>query len=258
MEIEMSGNLFVQGDGLRNFSQTHADIAAGLSQLTGAASAAGMETSHGAIASAVSAALGNVLGARDGTIQTTANSGSTISELLQKAAQMYEQGDEKGAAALKAAAEALQGGQGADAPEGSNAPGGPGSATSAAAVGGDMMGQLLGQLGQVGQMAAAAGAPLQALAQPLQQLPQQVMQGVQQAVQKAGQAGEKQVGEKVRDDPKEPVDPNAPGQDTGEPGADEPKHQAQAAPGEPTGTGRAPEPPQVERAEPAQTRPQAD
>jgi hypothetical protein len=84
------------------------------------------------------------------------------------------------------------------------------------------------------------------------------MQGVQQAVQKAGQAGEKQVGEKVRDDPKEPVDPNAPGQDTGEPGADEPKHQAEAAPGEPTGTGRAPEPPQVERAEPAQTRPQAD
>jgi hypothetical protein len=253
MEIEMSGNLFVQGDGLRNFSQTHADIAAGLSQLTGAAPAAGMETSHGAIASAVSAALGNVLGARDGTIQTTANSGSAISELLQKAAQMYEQGDEKGAAA----------------PEGSNAPGGPGSATSAAAVGGDMMGQLLGQLGQVGQMAAAAGAPLQALAQPLQQLPQQVMQGVQQAVQKAGQAGEKQVGEKVRDDPKEPVDPNAPGQDTGEPGADEPKHQAEAAPGEPThqaeaapgepiGTGRAPDLPRAERAEPAPTRPQAD
>lgn len=257
MEIEMSDNLFVEGDGLRNFSQTHADIAAGLSQLTGAAPAAGMETSHGAIASAVSTALGNVLGARDGTIQTTANSGSSISELLQKAARMYEQGDEKGAAALKAAAEALQGSQGADAPEGPSAPGGPGSATSAAAVGGDMMGQLLGQLGQVGQMAAAAGAPLQALAQPLQQLPQQVMQGVQQAVQKAGQAGEKQPGQ-ASGDPKEPVDPNAPGQDTGEPGADEPKHRAEAAPGTSTGTGRAPELPQVERAEPAPTRPQAD
>ena len=74
--------------------------------LTGAA--ADVEASHGAIASAVNAALGNVLGARDGTIQTTANSGSTISELLQKAAQMYEQGDEKGATALTAAAEALQ------------------------------------------------------------------------------------------------------------------------------------------------------
>ena len=29
----MSGNLFVQTDGLRNFSQTHADIAAGLSHV---------------------------------------------------------------------------------------------------------------------------------------------------------------------------------------------------------------------------------
>jgi hypothetical protein len=247
----MSGNLFVQTDGLRNFSQTHADIAAGLSQLTGAAvaGATSVETSHGPIAAAVSAALGNVLGARDGTIQTTANSGSAISELLQKAAQMYEQGDEKGAAELKAAAEALQGSQGANAPEGPGAPGGAGSATSAAAVGGDMMGQLLGQLGQVGQMAQAAGPRLQALAQPLQQ----VMQGVQQAVQKTSHAGEKAGG-----DPKEPADPSVPGQDTGEPGADEPKHRAEAGRGESTGTGRAPELPRTERAEPAQTRPQAD
>jgi Excreted virulence factor EspC, type VII ESX diderm len=103
----MSGNLFVQTDGLRNFSQTHADIAAGLSQLTGVA-ATGVETSHGPIAAAVSAALGDVLGARDGTIQTIANSGSTISDLLQKAAQMYQQGDEKGAATLKAAGAPLQ------------------------------------------------------------------------------------------------------------------------------------------------------
>ena len=36
----MTGNLFVQTDGLRTFSQAHADIAAGLSQLTGAAAPA--------------------------------------------------------------------------------------------------------------------------------------------------------------------------------------------------------------------------
>ena len=107
----MTGNLFVQTDGLRTFSQTHADIAAGLSQLIGAAApaAAGVETSHGPIASAVSAALGELLGARQGTIQTTATSGNTISELLQKAAQAYEQGDQKGAATLRAAAEAMEG-----------------------------------------------------------------------------------------------------------------------------------------------------
>ncbi len=53
------GNLFVQTDGVRNFSQTHADIAAGLSQLIGAdaPAAARVKTSHGPIASAVSAAL---------------------------------------------------------------------------------------------------------------------------------------------------------------------------------------------------------
>ena len=41
-------------------------------------------------------------------MQTTSTSGSTISELLQKAAQMYEQGDQKGVATLRAAAEALE------------------------------------------------------------------------------------------------------------------------------------------------------
>ena len=247
----MSGNLFVESDGLRNFSQTHADIAAGLSQLTGAAADVG--ASHGAIASAVNAALGNVLGARDGMIQTTAISGSTISELLQKAAQMYVQGDEKGADALKAAAAALQ--------EGANAPStrSPGSATSAAAAGGDMLGQLLGQLGQVGQMAAAAGAPLQALSQPLQQLPQQVMQGVQQAVQKAGQAGEPV-------DAKDAAhrDPAAPQRDSRDPASDQPQHRDEplqrdeTAPGESANAGRAPEPAQPERAHPARTRPQSD
>ena len=122
----MSGDpLYVQPDGVRSYSQIHDEVVAGLSQLMGAAApeAAGVQTSHGAIASAVSTALSTVLGSRQGTMQTTATSGSTISELLQKAAQMYEQGDQKGAATLRAAAEALEGASGTNASGGSGAPG---------------------------------------------------------------------------------------------------------------------------------------
>ena len=262
----MTGNLFVQTDGLRTFSQAHADIAAGLSQLTSAAAPAadGVETSHGPIASAVSAALGELLGARQGTIQTTATSGNTISELLQKAAQTYERGDQKGAETLRAAAEAIEG---TNAPGGSGAPGSPTAAGAAAAGAGgaesEMTGQMLSQLGQVGrqvgQMAQAAGAPLQALAQPLQQVPQQVMQGVQQASQAGGDL-------KTPGDPKVPGqgDPTAPDQDSRGPAHDEQQHRAgpaqlaEAAPREYAGSGREPELPRAERAELAQTRPQSD
>ncbi len=261
----MSGDaLYAHTDGVRSYSQIHDEVVAGLSQLMGAAApeAAGVQTSHGAIASAVSTALSTVLGSRQGTMQTTATSGSAISELLQKAAQMYDQGDQKGAATLKAAAEALEG---ADAPGGTGAPGGPaaagGTATStpaAGAAGGDMMGQMLGQLGQVGQqvgqMAQAAGAPLQALAQPLQQLPQQVMQGVQHAVQRASQSADKAVDAKDAGQ----ADPTAPQEDSRGAVSDEPRHRAGAAPGESANTGRAPEPPRTERAQPAPTRPLAD
>ncbi len=104
----MSEPLYVHPDGVRSYAQIHDEVVAALSQLIGAAApeAAGVQTSHGAIASAVSAALSGVLGTREGTLQATGTSGSTISELLQKAAQMYEHGDQKGAATLRAAAEA--------------------------------------------------------------------------------------------------------------------------------------------------------
>jgi hypothetical protein len=93
----MSDPLFVQPDGLRSYSQIHDEVVAGLSHLMGTAApeVAGVQTSHGAIASAVSTALSTVLGSRQATMQTTATSGSTISELLKKAAQMYEQGDQR-------------------------------------------------------------------------------------------------------------------------------------------------------------------
>jgi hypothetical protein len=260
----VSDPLFVQPDGVRSW-QIHDEVVAGLTQLMGDAApeAAGVQTTHGAIASAVSTALSTVLGSRQGTLQTTATSGSTISELLRRAAQMYEQGDQKGAATLKAAAEAFED---ANASGGTGAPGRPAAAGGTAAGapaagsgGGDVMGQMLGQLGQVGQqvgqMAQAAGAPLQALAQPLQQLPQQVMQGVQQAVQQASQSAEKTVDAEDAGQ----ADPTAPHQGSRGPVGDQPEHRDQAAAvGESANTGRAPEPPRTERAQPAPTRPQAD
>lgn len=154
------GPLFVQTDGLRTFSQTHGEIAAGVSQLLGGGTnVAGVETSHGQIAFAVQNALTGLLGARQGALQTTARSGDKIAELLQKAAAAYEKGDERSAAKLRAA-------------EASSGPSGAAGAMSAA----------LGQLGQLGQ---TGGGAVQSLTQGLQQIPQQVAQGVQQIVQAA-------------------------------------------------------------------------
>lgn len=115
------GPLFVQTEGLRQFSQTHTEIAAGLSQLVGgAATVAGVETSHGQIAFAVQNALGGLLAARQGTLETTAKSGDKIAELLRKAAAAYDNGDERSAGKLNAAIEEAGG------------PGGPASGGRAA------------------------------------------------------------------------------------------------------------------------------
>ncbi len=91
-------------------------------------------------------------------MQTTATSGNTIAELLKKAAQMYEQGDQQGAEKLRAAAEALRGTTGPQARSGPAAAGGRSdrrragaggqSGTSAASCGGEMVGQMLGQAGR--------------------------------------------------------------------------------------------------------------
>jgi hypothetical protein len=247
-----SDPLYVQPDGVRSYAQIHDQVASALSQVMGVATpeAVGVVSTHGPIASAVSTALGQVLGGRQGTLQATSTSAQTISELLQKAAEMYEQGDQQGAEKLKAAAEAIEGKQGGQ-PRNSGAPGSP---TSTGAGGGDVMGQMLGQLGQVGQqvgqMAQAVGAPLQGLAQPLQQVPQQVMQAVQQASQAAGKAADATGAAKG--------DSAAPQQDSRseETERHEPLHRAEAAPGDSANTGRAPETP--EHAKPAQTRPQTD
>jgi Excreted virulence factor EspC, type VII ESX diderm len=190
----MTGDLYVQPSGVRSISQVHDQVVSSLSQLTaGGAEATGVQNSHGTIASAVSTALSGVLGTRNGTLQTTATSGSSISDKLRQAAKEYEQRDQEGAEKLKAAAAALDGisggGQGA-APAGSPAASAAGGAPDAASSGGGaagMMGQLAGQAGQVvGQVSQAMGG----ITQGLGQLPGQVMQGVSQIVGQATQAAQ--------------------------------------------------------------------
>lgn len=172
------GPLSVHTDGLRQFSQTHSEIASGVSALlSGAPTAAGVEQTHGPIAMAVQNALNDVLGARSGSLKNTATSGDTIAGLLRKAAQMYDDGDRAGAEKMKATAEAMAAGQGAQ-----------GAGGGAGGVVGQLTGALtqavgsLGQLAQGGQQGGGAGGGLG-------QLPQQVMQGVQQIVQAATGAG---------------------------------------------------------------------
>lgn len=246
----MSDPLFVQPDGVRSYAQIHDGVVAGLSQLMGAAApeAAGVQTSHGAIASAVSTAFSSVLGDRQGTMQATSTSGSTISELLKKAAEMYEHGDQKGAATLTAAAEALDGPQTAGAAPGTVASG---------AGGGDMAGQMASQVGQpAGQLAQSIAPPLQGIAQGLQQVPQQLSQGAEQLARRG--AGAAPTGIPPTDPGRRPTS-NDRGQDDQKQRVPEvcpdPDKPIGAAAGEASGTGRAPETPRAGR---PQTRPQSD
>ncbi|MGV0849568.1 type VII secretion target [Mycolicibacterium phlei] len=178
--------IYVQTDGVRSFAQIHDQVASALSQVIGggAAEATGVTTSHGTIASAVSSALSSVLGARHGTMQTTATSSTTIAELLQKAARMYEGGDQEGADKLRRAAEALQeaqaggGAPGGGAPAGGVPAGGAPAGGVPAGGGTEIAGQIAGQVGQVvGGLTGSIGGLVGGLAQ----IPQQVMQGVQGA-----------------------------------------------------------------------------
>ena len=120
----MSGDeLYVQTDGVLSYADIHDQVASGLSQLigAGAAGAADVRATHGSIAAAVDTALSGVLGTRQGTMQTTATSGTTIGEILKNAARLYEQGDIQGAEKLRAAAEAMAGGAGPGGAAGSGA-----------------------------------------------------------------------------------------------------------------------------------------
>src|SRR4051812_13213377 len=230
----MTDPLYVQPDGVRSYAQTHDEVVAALSEVMGTAApeALGVETTHGPIASAVSGALTQVLGSRHGTLQATSTSAQTISELLQKAAQMYEHGDQKNAQTLRAAAEAMQDSQGAAAPGPVGASAGATGASSAGG-GADMMDQMVSQVGQQG------GQVAQSVAQPLQ--------GIAQGLQQVSQAT---TGDKTADDSKGPSDGAGPGI---VPEGRFPEEQGdQAAAGDTGNPGRAPELPRAERAEPAQ------
>ena len=193
-------DFYLNDAGLSPLSQIHAEVAGGLSQLTGAGApqAADVAQSFGNIAFNVNNAIDGVLQSRGGTIDTTKTSSQTIGDLLTRAQQMYAKGDMAGAEKLDAAAKALQeGGAGGAGAGGAGAGGAAGAAGAGAAGagsaggGGDMMGQMVGQVGQqVGQAAQAMSQGVAGLAQGLSQLPQQVMQGVQGIVQAAtGAAG---------------------------------------------------------------------
>jgi len=198
----MSGQFYLDDTGLSPLSEIHAQVAGGLSQLTGAGApqAAEVAQSFGNIAFSVNNALDGVLQSRTGTIGATKSSSETIADLLKQAQALYVKGDMASADKLKAAAETMasQGGGAPGGAPGGAAAGGPGAgaarATAAAPApsgGGDMAGQMVSQIGQqVGQAASSMGQAVTGLAQGLSQLPQQVMQGVQGIVQSAtGAAG---------------------------------------------------------------------
>lgn len=240
--------LFAGTDRLRAFAGIHDRIATDLSHMSGGApEAAGVQASHGSIAASVGAALSSALDARLGTMQTAADEQSTISALLRKAEQLYEQGDRDGAETLRAAAEKLAGQP--------DTPGG--AAVTAAPVGGEsaannqMIGQVLGQVGQqVGALAGAMTAPLLGLAQGLQQVPQQIMQAAQGATTSAAEDPKRRDrksddAEKRSEEAEEPSESTRPAQPS-----------AQAAP-QVDAPAPAPVPPVVaEPPRPAQTRPQ--
>lgn len=247
----MTDRLGVHTDGVLNSAELHSQVGSGLSGLT-AAERSGVQNSHGTIASAVSGALGTVLGGRGDTIGVTSTSASTIADLLQKSATAYAAGDEEGGSRLKAAADAL---------EGKGEPGfeahTPATAAAGGAPGADPMGplgQVMGQVGQLGgALAQSVTAPLQGLAQGLQQVPQQIMQGIQQAAQ-AAQSAELDAADEVdeKTETKPETDDETDPREKAEPA---PVRDAQAGQGSTAGTAPVAAPPAPQ---PAPTRPQID
>jgi hypothetical protein len=279
----MTGEFHLDGGGLTPLSDIHSQVAQGLGQLVGGGGpqAADVAKSFGNIAFGLNSALDGASQSRMSSIQTTKASADTIKELLNRAHQMYLQGDEQGADKLKAAAEALQasdgggssgaGGAGGSTGAGASGAGaaGEGSASggSAGGSGAEMASQMATQVGQqVGQMAQSVAQSVQGLAQGLTQLPQQLMQGLQglggSAAQGAGSdadkahvAAKQEQADEDKDKDGKPDDERAEEQRRHQ--AAPPAHADGAQAGPHTDGGRAPvPPPTTERSQPAQTRPQ--
>ncbi len=278
----MGGEFHLDSSGLSPLSDIHSQVAQGLGQLVsgGGPQSADVAKSFGNIAFGLNSALDGASQSRLSTIQSTKTSSDTIGELLNKAHQMYLQGDQQGADKLKAAAEALQASEGGGASGAGSAGGSTGAGATGAGAGGagaaggggaEMAGQMATQVGQqVGQLAQGLAQSVQGLAQGLTQLPQQIMQGIQgiggSAAQGAGSAGgtahdavkaaeEKALEDRDKDKDGKPDDNNAEEQ-RGRHSAP-PPHSDGAQQGSNTDGGRAPvPPPPAERPQPAQTRPQ--
>jgi hypothetical protein len=262
--------LYVHTTGVNSLSDIHGRVAGAMSGLTGSApDASSLAAAYGSISSAFMAAMGHALPSRDESFQATQTSSQTIGELLQKAAQMYEQGDQQNADELKAAAEALAGFDGvglAGSPTGANAAGSTGTTCAAGGGGPDVAGQMASQIGQqVGQIVQGLAQSVQGLAQGLTQLPQQMMQGVQgtagsvngrDGIEAAHEADEEKADddkERDKDDEREGEGDEREAKDRHAPAT----HTGGAQPGSGGESGRAPvPPPPTERPQPAQTRPQ--
>ncbi|OPX05710.1 type VII secretion target [Mycobacterium sp. AT1] len=270
----MGGKFTLDSAGLTPLAEIHSQVAAGLAQLTGAGGpqAADVAKSFGNIAFSVNNALDGVTQSRGNTLQATKGSSDTIAELLGKAEKLYAQGDQEGAAKLKAAAETLEGSGpgGGTGPAGAAGAGGAG-AGAAGGGGAEMAGQMASQVGQqVGQLAQGMAQSMQGLAQGLTQLPQQIMQGIQGMAGSAGKgsdaetlakaAEEKANADKADDseERKRKEDEDAAKRAEEERAQQRPPARTEGAqPGRGTDGGPAPvAPPVPERPQPAQTRPQ--
>ncbi|MBJ7340756.1 type VII secretion target [Mycolicibacterium sp.] len=267
------GNEFsLDGAGLTPLADIHSQVAIGLSQLTGAGApqTADVAQSFGNIAFAVNTALDGATQSRASTISTTKGSSDTIAELLTKAHQMYEHGDQQGAQKLRAAAEALEGsGAVGGTGDGGTAAGGTGAAGAegAGGSGAQLAGQMASQIGQqVGQFAQGMAQSAQGLAQGLAQLPQQVMQGVQGIVESAskGAGAETATIDAAKGDDGKGGDPEERAREDDEAAekrAEEQRHGPAtrtdgAQPGQSPDGERAPVAPPAPERQPAQTRPQ--
>jgi ESX secretion-associated protein EspJ len=186
-------NLYTDTDGLRSFAQTHADVSAGMSGLTGSAyEAADVAATHGPIASDVHKALRGVIDARQGAQRSVSDIGESLAESLRQAAYSYEGVDHDSAERLRTAADAV---------EGATATGGAGGTSGSAAANGggnlkDVSGTLTGATkdmvgalgGVLGPMTSGIGSAAGSLGSGMSSAASALTNSLSQAVSQAAKA----------------------------------------------------------------------
>jgi hypothetical protein len=171
-------------DGVLELSRLHSDAATALNGAMGSAkaNATGVDAAHGSIGTRVTGAFGEVLDARQGALKAASNTCNQLSDRLGMAVRAYAHGDERGAASVRAAAEAMDGGaargsSGTPTASGSSgtsiatdSPSVPAPSGTVGAAESNDVADALGQAGQQGSQRA----------QTLGQDPDQVLQAVEQ------------------------------------------------------------------------------